>query len=311
MTAVLDMTIIVPNYNTKDLLRQCFRSIFQHTTGISYEVICIDDNSNDGSADMVAHEFPQVVLVRNKVGMMYAKNNNLGMKMARGRYACLLNSDTMIKANAFGALVKYMDAHSEAAACTPKLLNPDGSIQSSVRRFPGLSVLILQGLNWHKVFPHGKVARDYYACNLDHNKAQEIEAVGSTALVLRRSTWETLGMLDERFPLFQVDLAYCYNMLIKGYKLHYTPCAEVIHFGSQSVNKHPKKSLKQIHKGFHDFNVHYDYFARNWIVKFLVGLAIELRYYLKLAEYYLSSDKRVNNGPGRAKLADVRADSDK
>jgi GT2 family glycosyltransferase len=207
----------------------------------------------------------------------------------------------MITANAFGSLVQFMNENPDAAACTPKILNPDGTIQSSVRRFPGLGVLLLQGINWHKLFPNGKVAKEYYASNLDHSKAQLIEAVGSTALVLRRSTWETLGLLDERFPLFQVDLAYCYMLLQNGYKLYYTPCAEIIHFGSQSVNKTPKESLKLIHKGFHDFNVHYDYFGKSRFTKSLVSFAIEVRYRLKLAEFYFGSDKRVNKGPGRAK----------
>jgi GT2 family glycosyltransferase len=104
MSDLIDITIIVPNYNTRELLRECFTSIYQHTRDIQFEVICVDDNSSDGSADMVANDFPQVILVRNPVGQLYAKNNNLGMKMSRARYACLLNSDTKLIANAFQAL---------------------------------------------------------------------------------------------------------------------------------------------------------------------------------------------------------------
>ena len=97
MTAqMLDLTIIIPNYNTKDLLRDCIASIYEHTKGISFEIICIDDNSPDGSADMVEITFPYVILVRNNVNQLYVKNNNLGMRMSRARYACLLNSDTRI-----------------------------------------------------------------------------------------------------------------------------------------------------------------------------------------------------------------------
>lgn len=301
MNSLLDLTIIIPNYNTRDLWRQCLSSIYEHTTGITFEVICIDDNSSDGSAEMVASEFPSAILIRNKVGQMYSRNNNLGMKMSRARYACLLNSDTKITENAFLALVNFMDSHPDAAACTPKFLNPDGSIQSSVRGFPGFLTLILQGLNWHKLFPNGIVSKEYYASNLDYSLEQPIQAVASTALVLRRSTWESAGMLDERFPLFQVDLAYCYMLMKKNYKLYYTPSAEVIHYGSQSVNQIPVKSIRAMHKGFHDFNQNYDYFGKGPFVKGLVSSAIMMRYWLKLAEFYIGADKRVIKGPGRTR----------
>lgn len=307
--SLLDITIIVPNYNTCSLWRQCLSSIYEHTTGITFEIICIDDNSTDGSADMVANEFPSAILVRNTVGQMYAKNNNLGMKMSRARYACLLNSDTMITTNVFRSLVDFMDSHPDAAGCTPKLLNPDGSMQSSVRRFPSLGTLILQGLSWHKLFPSGKVSKEYYATDLDYSKEHVIQAVGSTALVLRRETWENAGLLDERFPLFQVDLAYCYMLLKNGYKLYYTPSAEIIHFGSQSVNQMAKKSIWAMHKGFYDFNEHYDYFSRSIFVKRIVACAITFRYWIKLAEYYLGKDRRVIKGPGRAKLIDAKSES--
>src|ERR1700689_1679589 len=105
MNFLFHLMIVIPNYNTKALLRECLSSIYAHTVGITFEIICGDDNSTDGSADMVEAEFPWVNLVRNTVGQMYAKNNNLGLRMSRGRYACLLNSDTAITANAFSALV--------------------------------------------------------------------------------------------------------------------------------------------------------------------------------------------------------------
>ncbi len=96
MNLLLDLTVIIPNYNTKALLQQCLESIYNYTKGIRFEVICIDDGSSDGSAEMVESAFPEVTLVRNKVALLYSKNNNLGMKMSRARYACLLNSDTKL-----------------------------------------------------------------------------------------------------------------------------------------------------------------------------------------------------------------------
>src|SRR5258708_1156440 len=121
----LDLTIIIPSYNTPPLLRDCISSLYQHTQGITFEIICIDDNSPDGSAAMVGEMFPQVILVRNQSNQFYVRNNNLGMGMSRARYACLLNSDTLLISNAFAALIQYMEEHPLVAACGPKLLNPD------------------------------------------------------------------------------------------------------------------------------------------------------------------------------------------
>jgi GT2 family glycosyltransferase len=117
--------------------------------------------------------------------LLYAKNNNLGMKMSRARYACLLNSDTRLLGNVFSVLVRFMDAHPEAAACGPRLLNPDGTTQSCVRAFAGLGTMILQGLNWHKLFPNGQVSRKYYTCEFDYSREQQVESLGTTAYVVR------------------------------------------------------------------------------------------------------------------------------
>jgi GT2 family glycosyltransferase len=302
MDEQLDLTFIIPNYNTRALLQQCLSSLFIYTRGITFEVICIDDNSSDGSADMVAESFPQVRLIRNSTPQMYARNNNLGLRMSRARYACLLNSDTKITSNAFKTLVDFMDAHPDAAACGPRLLNPDGTNQSCVRQFAGLGIMVLQGLNWHKLFPEGRVSRAYYSSCFDYDREQVVESLGTTAFVLRRSTWEQVGMLDERFPHFQVDLAY--NLMLKraGRKVYYTPAAEVVHYGSQSINQMPRKRILELHAALADFNDCYDYFGSSTWLKRLVRYALRVRCWIKLAEFHLSRDKRVIKGPGAPRL---------
>jgi hypothetical protein len=301
-TALLDLTIIVPNYNTQEFLYQCLRSVYENTFGIAFEVICIDDNSGDGSAEMVEKLFPQVILVRNRTGQYYAKNNNRGLRESKARYACLLNSDTKIIGNAFRQLVEFMDAHPEAAACGPTLLNPDMTIQSCIRQFAGLGTMILQGLNVHGLFPNGRVARDYYSSNFDYEREQVVDSIGTTAFVIRRSTWERAGMLDERFPHFQVDIAY--NLILKraGLKVVYTPCAKVIHYGSQSVNQMPRKKIIELHRALAEFNDVYDYFGKGWFIKKAVRGAVMIRCLLKLLEFHFGSDKRVIKGPGAPPL---------
>jgi GT2 family glycosyltransferase len=301
-TALLDLTIIIPNYNTRELLHQCLQSIYENTHRITFEVICIDDNSSDGSADMVEEFFPQVILVRNRTGQYYAKNNNRGLKESKARYACLLNSDTRLLRNTFQQLVEFMDTHPEAAACGPTLLNPDMTVQSCIRHFADSGTMILQGLNMHKLFPNGKVAREYYCINFDYGREQIVDSIGTTAFVIRRSTWEQAGLLDERFPHFQVDLAY--NLMLKraGLKVFYTPCAKVIHYGSQSVNQQPRKRIIELHRALADFSDFYDYFGTGWLVKKAVRTALRIRCWLKLLEFQLGSDKRVIKGPGAPPL---------
>ena len=298
MEPMLDLTVIIPSYNTRRLLHDCISSIYVHTRGITFEVICVDDNSEDGSADMVAAAFPEVVLVRNQANQGYVRNTNLGMSMSRARYACHLNSDTLLISNAFRPLVRYMDENPQVAACGPKLLNPDRSVQHCIRHFSGPGTMVLQALNWHKLFPRSRLTDRYYATGFDYSKAQPVDSIGTTAYVVRRSTWENAGMLDERFRLFVSDLAYNFMLKQKGYPVHYTPCAEIVHFGSQSVNQNPLTSLGELHDALIAFNDAYDYFGKSRASKLLVGLAVKVRACWKRAEYYLSSDKRVIKGPG-------------
>jgi len=294
----LDLTIIISSYNTRDMLRTGIQSIYQHTRDITYEIICVDDASSDGSADMVAETFPQVILVRNTVSQSYARNHNRGLRMARGRYACLLDSDTVLISNAFRALVGFMDEHPDAAACGPKLLNPDMSVQHHIRSFASLGVFALQTLNWHKLFPNSRLMNRYYNTDFDYSRAQQVQSIGTSLFVLRRSTWEQAGMLDERFRVALADLAYNYMLKQKGYKVFYTPCAEVVHCGGQSINQAPLKAMREQCRSFIAFNNSYNYFGKSWLTKAIVRLGIRFRYYTKVLGYYLGSDKRVIKGPG-------------
>ena len=297
-----DLTIIIPNYNTRQLLHNCIASIYTHTTGITFEIICLDDNSHDGSADMVAHDFPLVKLIRNHVNQNYVKNNNRGMSMSRARYACLLNSDTLLINNAFKSLVEFMDSHPEVAACGPKLLNPDGTVQHCIRRFAGFKTLVLQAFNWHKLSPMSSTMRKFYALDTDYSREQQVDSIGTTAFVIRRSTWEHAGMLDERFCLYVVDWAYNYMLKQCGYKVYYTPCAEIVHFGSQSMNQAALRSIRQLHDALITFNEHYNYFGSGKLSKLIVREGVRVRCWIKLAEYYFGRDKRVVKGPGAPAL---------
>lgn len=298
---LLDLTVIIPSYNTRELLQNCLESIYRHTDGIAFEVICVDGNSPDGSADMVAEVFPDVILVRNPVNESYAKSVNQGIRRSRGRYVCLLDSDTLMIENALEPLVRFMDEQPEAAVCGPRLLNPDGSIQHHIRSFASLGVFFLQTLNWHKLFPGSRLMNRYYNTDFDYSRAQPVESIGTSAYVIRRSTWEAIGMLDEQFRWAMPDLAYNYTLHRRGYKLFYTPCAEVIHFGGKTASQDVLRALHEQCQGLIDFSEGYDYFGTGRTTKAIVRLGVRARYYTKVLGYYLSSDKRVIKGPGAPK----------
>jgi GT2 family glycosyltransferase len=306
--SLLDLTIIIASYNTRDLLRSCIESVYQYTDGISFEIICVDDNSPDGSADMVAAFFPQVILVRNHERLLYARNHNAGMRVSRARYAIHLDSDTLLTGNAFAAMIRFMDEHPDIAACGPRLLNADGSVQHCIRGFTGAPTFVLQALNWHKLFPRSRVMNRYYNTDFDYSRPQQVQSIGTSAYIVRRSTWEQVGMFDERFGQFMVDLAYNFTLNQRGYRVYYTPCAEVIHYGSRSIGQNPVGALRDETEAFVLFNESYSYFRQNWLFKWLVRAALRARLYIRLLEHHARTDKTVAKGPV-ASAARQRAES--
>ena len=247
---------------------------------------------------MVEREFPQAILIRNPVNMRYAKTNNIGLKAANGRYGLLLNSDVELRGDAFTALVQFMDVHTNVAAAGPKLVNPDGSIQHCIRSFPSLIPMLAQSVNMHQWWPNNPFTDLYYNTKFDYDKSQQVQSIGTTAFIVRRSTWEIYGMLDERFTLSMVDLAYCRMLGQHNQKIYYVADGVVMHYGSASINQSSLKEIGLTHAALRQF---YEiYYAPNHspFVQFFARIGIWLRKQFKTLEYYISTDKRVIKGPG-------------
>lgn len=296
----LDLSIIVASYNTRDLLRTTLKSIYDSTTSIIFEVIVVDDCSPDDSVDMVRKEFPQARLISNPVNVRYAKTNNIGLTHASGRYGLLLNSDVSVQPGAFQALVRFMDEHPRVAAASPRLLNSDGTIQHCIRSYPGLFPMFFQSLGFHKWVPGNRFTDRYYNVRFDYSVAQPVESVGTTAFIIRRSTWETYGKLDERFSLAFVDLAYCLMLQRNGQEVYYVPDAAVVHFGSQTIRANGPQEIRLLHQALRVF---YDsYFAERHgvLTRALVRLGIQCRQQLRLLEFRFGKDKDVFGGIGIA-----------
>lgn len=233
----MDLSIIIVNWKVKDLLEKCLRSIFEQTKNISFEVFVVDNNSGDGSVEMVREKFPQVDLTASAENLGFAKGNNLAIKKSRGRYILLLNPDTEILENALEKMVRFMDAHPECGIAGCKLLNSDLSLQPSVRAFPDLASQIFILLKIHNFLPHSKAIYRYLAGGLDYEKTQEVDQVMGAFMMIRREVTEKIGLMDETFWLWYEEVDFCKRAKDAGFKILYTPEAKIIHLYGQSFKQ--------------------------------------------------------------------------
>ncbi|MFH1046738.1 MAG: glycosyltransferase family 2 protein [Patescibacteria group bacterium] len=230
----MDLSIIILNWKVKDLLRKCLTSVYQHTSGISFEVFVVDNDSRDGSVEMVLKEFPQVTLIANNRNVGFAAGNNQAIEQASGEFVLLLNPDTELKDNALAKMVSVMTAYPLAGVCGPKLLNPDGSLQSSVRRYPTFWTQALVMLKLHHVLTGSRALRRYLATDFDYAREQDVEQVMGAAFMIRCGVLTDIGPLDEDYFIWFEEVDYCKRARDAGYQVLYTPQAEVIHHGGES-----------------------------------------------------------------------------
>ncbi len=285
---MIDVSIIVASYNTRDLTLDCLRSVTENTQRVSYEVILVDDNSPDDTVEHVKRQFPDVRVVVNPENVRYAKTNNRGLLMATGRYGLLLNTDTLLQDDAISSLVEYMDEHPEVGAAGPRLLNPDGTIQHCIRSFPGIGTMAMQTVNLHRIWPGNPWTDRYYNTDFDYDVSQPVESIGTTAFIIRREVWETVGVLDERFSWAFCDQAYCLMLKRADVRVDYVAGSAVFHLGSQSVNQNAKREVDLSHDALRRL---YDiYLAEddNRFKQMVVHTGIRVRRRLKLVEHRLS-----------------------
>lgn len=248
-----DLSIIIVNWNVRELLRRCLASISNTQSPIpTSEIIVVDNASSDGSAEMVRNEFPHVRLIANTTNRGFTGGNNDGLAQARGRYVLLLNPDTEVVGDALATMVAYADAHPQVGALGPQLLNPDGSVQSSRRRFPTLATALFESTWLQPLAPRGVLER-YYALDLPDDQPAEVDWVTGAALLVRREAMEQVGMLDEGFFMYSEELDWCRRIKAAGWQIVYLPAAQIIHH----VGKSSEQVVPQRHIYFQTSKVRY------------------------------------------------------
>ena len=234
----IDLTVVVPSYNTRDLMEQTLRTVLEASAGLQVEVIVVDNASRDGSAEMVEQNFPEIELIRNERNLGFAAANNIAFRRSRGRYVLLLNSDTIVRPDTLGCLVQFLDDHPEAAAAGCKILNPDGTLQLESRRSfptPMAAFYKLSGLS--RLFPDSRRFGRYNLTYLDEEQVSQVDALSGSCMMVRRRVIDEVGPLDEDYFMYGEDIDWCYRMQQAGWKIYYVPDTEIIHFRGESGKK--------------------------------------------------------------------------
>lgn len=246
----MDVSVIVVNWNTRELLRNCIRSICEQASNVQLEIIVIDNRSTDGSAEMVKEEFPWVILVENSLNRGFAAANNQGISLAKGRYILLLNSDTTVCDNAIEKTVQYADKHPEVAVVGCQVLESPDKIQMTCFRFPSLLNLSLQVSGLARVFKYNHFFGREDMLWWRRESEREVDVISGMFMLVRRKAIDEVGLMDEDYFLLFEDTDWCYRFARAGWEMLFWPGAKIIHVdgGDQSSRKTALRMFIQFRK---------------------------------------------------------------
>jgi GT2 family glycosyltransferase len=273
----MDLSIVIVNYNTSSLLRDCLHSVLASEVQFAYEVIVVDNCSSDDSVAMVREEFPQVQLIASEINGGYAYGNNLGIRQARRQHVLLLNADTVLPPTALQGMMDFVVAHPEAGVAGPKLVLADGSLDLACRRsFPTLDVAFYRLIGLSKRYPKSPKYNRYNLGYLDPDEVAEVDSVVGAFMWIRREALDQAGLLDERYFMYAEDIDLCYRIKVDhGWKVFYNPQVVVTHYKSQSTIKRWVPMTIEFYRAMWRFHQkHYarrTFFLLNWVT--WLGLA--------------------------------------
>jgi hypothetical protein len=228
-----DLSILIVNWNGREILRNLLASIEANRDGVRVQTIVVDNASADGSADLVAAEYPSVILLCNAANIGFARGNNQAARSATAPLILLLNNDTVVRAGALQRLFDFMNAHADAVAAGPKLIGADGKPQRSGRNLPTVAALVnsIQFLKWTGLFR--PAYRRYRSEGIDQESEGPIGQLAAAALIIRRGSFDRIGGFDEGFGFGVEDVDLCRRLKPLG-KIYYLPSAEIEHLGRVS-----------------------------------------------------------------------------
>jgi GT2 family glycosyltransferase len=269
------ISIVIVSFNAREHLRRCLASIYEYMKG-DFEVIVVDNASSDGAADMVAQEFPQANLIRNANNAGFAPAVNRGERETTGDVVALLNPDSILAQDPFSEPAAFMRANPDIGVVGLKVLDPDGSLQLSVRRFPGLEVALFNRYSLlTRLLPQNRFSRSYLMSDWRHDDLADVDWVSGACLMTTRAVIDRIGPLDEGYFWGFEDVDFCQRVHRAGLRVVYYPHTSIIHAIGASARTVPTKALVARHKGM--WRYYKRYLASNRLMDALVYAGIWAR----------------------------------
>jgi GT2 family glycosyltransferase len=278
------LTVCIVTWNVREDLLKCLASLQAAGDGVRVETIVVDNASSDGTAEAVREQFPHATLICNETNRGFAAANNQALAVARGEFLLLLNPDTVVPPGALVRLVESARQRPEAGIIGPKLLNPDGSLQHSCRRFPRPMAALFRHTVLGRLFPRNRWSADYVMADWAHNEAREVDWVSGAAMLIRRQLTEKVGLLDEGFYWGSEDVDYCYRAHQAGWKVLYVPEPAITHKIGASTNQVPIRTFLNFHRSLH--RLYRKHFARNVFEAAVIDVGIAVRAALFIASWW-------------------------
>ncbi len=278
----MDLTVVVASYNARDVLRACLASLRTAGPSLAIEVVVVDNNSRDGSPEMVAAEFSEVTLLRNEHNEGFGRANNRALKIARGRYVLCLNSDTVIPEGSLEPMIEFLDENPDVGIVGCRLERPDGELDPACKRsFPTPVSALARFLHLDRIFPNSRVLGSYRRTFEDPAGRYEVDSVVGAFMLVRREVIQEVGGFDEDFFMFGEDLDWCWRVKRHRYKVFYLGDQRVVHHKGASVRTEPQKMNWHFHRAMFLFHKKHLVERYPFFVNWAVYTGISVRYALK------------------------------
>jgi hypothetical protein len=238
---IMKLSIIIVSWQVKDLLENCLRSIYAKLVDLNFEVIVVDNNSTDGTVEMVRSNFPQTKILASRNNLGFARANNLGLKNSSGDFVLFLNPDTEFFDSSLTRAINFIAHDKKIGILGARLLNADLTLQPSVRRFPALFDHLIMMFKLHHLF----LLKRYLALDFNYDKTQNVEQVMGALFLVSRQCLNKIGFWDEKYYLWFEEVDFCQRAIGAGFKVVYFAQTEIIHYGGRSFNQEKFNLKKQ------------------------------------------------------------------